>query len=151
MDFIVWVVVAVALAIAEILISGFYLLFFAFGAAITAIAAIFVPELNSQLWIFLLSSVFFLLLGRPFLKRVFNLTDQPSHPSNASALIGEVVLVLEAVDRYGGRVRVLHSGEVWSAYIKPEAGEAPSGLPEGAEGVVSAVDGAKLVIQPRPA
>lgn len=147
MTLMVWIIVAVALAVVEIATVGFFFMFFAFGALITAFATVLTDDLNIQLMVFLGSSVILLLFGRPILKRMFNLSDNPV-ASNASKLVGEPVLVLEPVTRYSGRVRVLHSGESWSAYLADGLSENCSELPTGAEGLVKAVDGAKLVVEP---
>lgn len=149
MEFLLWVVIAVALAILEIFTAGFFALFFAMGAILTALIAIFFSDLNLQLMVFLIASVICLLVGRPLLKKLFKLEEGPVKASNVSALLGEAVLALQPVTRYSGRVRVLHSGEVWSAYLKTEGDEAEEQIAEGQEGIVLSVDGAKLVIQKR--
>lgn len=141
----VWLIVAIVLAVVEIATVGFFVMFFAMGALITAGAAFFLTDLPSQLAVFLISSVVLLVFARPLVKRTLNLNDQPSRQSNADSLPGEAVLVLEPVTRYTGRVKLLHSGEVWSAYLDPAHTE-PEILAE-VEAEVVAVDGAKLVIR----
>lgn len=150
MSIFVWVVVAVILAILEIVTVGFFCLFFALGAACAAISSIFTDDMNLQMGVFLISSILFLVFGRPMVKKAFQVSDKPV-PTNSDKLVGEEVLVLEKVTRYGGRVKVLHTGEVWSAYVHQAEGSGPDEIEEGAEGIVSRVDGAKLVIQPAPA
>lgn len=147
MHFLVWIIIAFILGISEIVTAGFFMLFFAFGAAITAIVAMFVPNLLTQLIVFLVSSVLLLMYARPFVTKAFKVSDKPSKDSNVATLMGEDVLVTENVDRYGGRVKLLHSGEIWTAYL--EVSEECDTLSAGQEGIVSAVDGAKLVIKPK--
>lgn len=147
LNVLIWVAIAVALTIAEIFTAGFFIIFFAAGAAITAIACLFIQEQVTCLTIFLLSSSLLLIFARPTLKKLFNITDLPPKQSNVSSLIGEDVLVLETVNRYGGRVRLLHSGEIWSAYLDESSDGEP--IPVDEEGIVSFVDGAKLAIKPK--
>lgn len=147
MDFILWVVIAVALSVLEIVLAGFFMLFFGLGAAVTAVVAIFNPDLTLQLSVFLISSLIFLFMGRPLLNKWFKVSDRPPVASNVSKLKGETVLVIEPVNRYGGRVRVVNSGETWTAYLKE--GTETAELAVDQEGVIEAIDGAKLVISPR--
>lgn len=145
-----WIIVAVSLAILEIFTAGFFIIFFAAGAAITAVSALFITNVTAQLTIFLISSVIMVWFARPIVKKAFNISDLPTKPSNVETLVGEEILVLEDVSRYSGRVKVLHTGEIWTAYLD-KSEEEDSTLPAGAEGVVASVDGAKLVIKPRQA
>jgi membrane protein implicated in regulation of membrane protease activity len=147
MSLLFWVVVAVVLAIVEIFTVSFFFLFFAIGATITAVVAIFTEDINLQTWIFILSSLLCLAFARPLVKKAFR-AEPEKVPSNVSRVLGEAVLVLEPVTRYAGRVRVLHTGEVWSAYLDEETVKDVSELAADQEGVVCRVDGAKLVIKP---
>lgn len=146
MSYFIWIIIAVALSVVEIFTAGFFVIFFALGALITAGVAFVTLDFSTQMGVFLVSSTLLVLFGRPFLKKTFNLTEQPLKATNIDKIKGETVLVLEPVTRYAGRVRVLHTGEVWTAYLTPDLeGET---LEAGQEGQVIAVDGAKLVIQP---
>lgn len=147
MSLLFWVVVAVVLAIVEIFTVGFFFLFFAIGATLAAISALFTDDINLQTGVFILSSLLCLLFARPLLKKAFRV-DSKQVPSNVSRVIGEAVLVLEPVTKYTGRVRVLHTGEVWSAYLDEETTKCVTELAADQEGVICEVDGAKLVIKP---
>jgi membrane protein implicated in regulation of membrane protease activity len=99
------------LAIAEIFTSGFFLLCFAVGAVIAAIASYFgVPPLG-QFGVFVVASAGALLLLRPFANRVTSV----STPVGSDRLVGKAGIVVEVIDpaRGVGVVRVEH--ETWSA------------------------------------
>ncbi|MGE0200807.1 MAG: NfeD family protein [Candidatus Melainabacteria bacterium] len=137
-----WVATSIALVVAEIFTVGFFFFFFAVGAAAAAISTFLTSSWVIHTVIFIVVSAVSLFYARPILRQSFNITDQPQHRSNVDALTGERILVLETVTRYGGKVRLMHTGEVWTAY-RPDGEE---DLPEGSEACVFRVDGAKLVI-----
>lgn len=149
MDLVLWLAVAVVCGLLEIFTAGFFFLFLAGGALVTAFASLFAPSLLTQGVIFAVASLLLILYARPILKRTINISDKPRFESNVDALVGQEVLVLERVNRYQGRVKVLGTGEVWTAYMS-DAGE-DLVLEEGSAGVVMRVDGAKLAVLPRPA
>lgn len=143
-----WIVLALLLGIVEIFTVGFFFCFFAFGALIAAIASLFVPGLVPQTIIFVISSLALVFLARPLLKKTFKVGNRPAVDSNVSALLNTTVYILEDVDKYRGKVKVTHTGEVWSAYLADENGAV---LPAGQEAIIIKVDGAKLAIAPRQA
>ncbi len=149
MDLVLWLAVAVVCGLLEIFTAGFFFLFLAGGALVTAFVSLFAPSLLTQGAIFAVASLLLILYARPILKRTINISDKPKYESNVDALVGQEVLVLEPVNRYQGRVKVLHTGEVWTAYIPNDDENAV--LEEGKVGVISRVDGAKLVVLPRGA
>src|SRR5690606_15455054 len=122
------------LVVLELLTAGFFSLFFAVGALVAAcVAWVFPDDFNLQLWVFLLSSVGCFIIGRPALKNMFGVGDKPPVPSNVDALIGQEVLALEPVTRIHGRVKVLHTGEVWSAIL--DGAEGDNALPPDSAGI----------------
>lgn len=107
-----WVVMAILLAIAEIFTTGFFLVCFAFGAAIAALAGFlgFAPLV--QFAIFVVASAAAVLLVRPLANRV---SEPNATPVGIDRLLGRQGIVLETIDpaRGAGVVRVDH--EPWSA------------------------------------
>lgn len=103
---------AILLAIAEIFTSGFFLICFALGAAIAAVAGFFDIGSLAQFAIFVAGSALALFLVRPFANRIA--TDNPQ-PVGIDRLLGKQGIVLETIDpaRGIGVVRVEH--ERWSA------------------------------------
>ncbi len=112
MSWIVWVVVAVALAVGEILTPG---LFFAGPLALAAVAAAVAAaagaDAAASVSVFLLGSLASLLLLRPIARRHVRLPALSR--TGTDALVGRKAIVTRQVDAHGGRVRI--GGEEWSA------------------------------------
>ncbi|WP_303673222.1 NfeD family protein [Vampirovibrio chlorellavorus] len=142
-----WVALALLLGIIEVFTVGFFVCFFALGALIAALASLFIPGLLGQTLVFVLSSLLMVWWARPVLTKAFKVGNRPAVESNVSALLNTVVLVLEPVDKYTGKVKVTHTGEVWTAYLANEDGET---IPVGQEALIVKVDGAKLAVTPKP-
>lgn len=145
-DLAIWLGLAILLGVVEIATVGFFFVFFAVGALVAALATLFTDSMIMQSLVFVLASCLLVLFARPFFQKMLKLGDKPK-PSNVSALIGAEVLVLEDVDKYQGKVKVVHTGEVWSAFLA-DAGAAV--LAVGSAGRIVKIDGAKLAVQAKP-
>ena len=112
MNWVVWVVVAVVLAIGEVLTPGaFFLGPVALAAVAGAVAAAVGGPVWLQLVVFIAGSTASLGLLRPIARA--HLRMPAAIRTGAAALEGGHALVLQRVDRNGGRVRI--GGEEWSA------------------------------------
>lgn len=147
MDVLLWISIAVILLIIEIITVGFFCLFFAIGAAATASVAYFLPDTGTQVMLFVGISLLTLAFARPLLKKALNISEKPLQDSNAKALIGQTALVLEAVHRHGGKVKVASTGELWSAYLELDNTSAEIGIQPPQEVIIVNVDGAKLAVK----
>jgi membrane protein implicated in regulation of membrane protease activity len=107
----VWIVVAVALAVGEMLTTGFVLGAIAVAAVLPALVAAVGFGLALQLIVFIAGTVASLLLLRPLARR--HLEMPRAIRTGTAALVGARAVVVERVDDDGGRVRI--GGEVWSA------------------------------------
>jgi membrane protein implicated in regulation of membrane protease activity len=109
---VVWLVVAVALAIGEILTPG---LFFLGPVALAAIPATIVAVSGGStvlaLIVFLAGAVLSLAFLRPIARRHLHLPALSR--TGTDALVGRKALVTRRVDLQGGRVKI--GGEEWSA------------------------------------
>ncbi|HEY9745935.1 MAG TPA: NfeD family protein [Oculatellaceae cyanobacterium] len=143
----IWLGIAILLGIFEIFTVGLLFVFFAFGALVAALVSIWSDSMLLEAVVFVVASLLLIVFARPLFRKAFKIGDQPQRPSNVDALIGMEVLVLEPVDRLQGRVKILNTGEVWSAYLEAET-VGPT-LEMNALGVIRKVDGAKLVIVPK--
>jgi len=107
-----WAVIAVALAIGEIFTPG---LFFLGPIAVAAVAAMIVAALGAgwviELAVFAAGAVASLAVLRPIARS--HLRMPAALRTGTAALVGARAVVLERVDAAGGRVRI--GGEVWSA------------------------------------
>jgi membrane protein implicated in regulation of membrane protease activity len=112
MGWVVWVVVAVALAIGEIFTPG---LFFLGPVAIAAAAAAVAAALGAgAVWaaiVFILGSLASLGFLRPVARRHVRLPAISR--TGTAALVGRKGIVTRRIDAVGGRVRI--GGEEWTA------------------------------------
>ena len=102
-----WLAAALILAIAEIIAPGFFMIFLAAGAALTAIAVLVVPgaPLILQTLLFALFTAAAVGLGRRWYRQGPAASD-PLLNDRAARLIGTTVEVCEPITAGEGRVRV---------------------------------------------
>ena len=108
----IWLIVALGLAAAEVLTGDLFLLMLGGGAlAAAGSAAVF----DGPIWVdgvvFLVVSVLLLVGVRPALRR--RLVSGKGLPEPVKALEGKSALVLDRVARHEGQVKL--DGEVWTA------------------------------------
>jgi membrane protein implicated in regulation of membrane protease activity len=136
---VIWAVVAVALAVGELLTPG---LFFLGPVALAAVAAGIASLVGAAAWlqvlVFIVASLASLGVIRPIARahlRVPALTR-----TGTDALVGTKALVLQRVDANGGRVRI--GGEEWSAraYMEDQV------LEPGARVEVVKIEGATALV-----
>ncbi len=137
-SWLIWLIVAGALAVGEVLTLGFLLGPLALAAAVTAAAAGAGASTEIQLVIFILGSLASLLVFRPIAQRHMRTPAQLR--TGTAALVGRPALVLEAVDRDGGRVKI--GGEEWTARSYDE----DRSFAEGARVEVMRIDGATALV-----
>src|SRR5687768_9983911 len=107
---VVWVVIAVALAVGEVMTAGFVLGAIALAAVLPALAAALGLGLAAQLVLFTAGTLASLVLLRPLAQR--HLHVPAAIRTGTKALEGARAVVLVRVDDTGGRVRI--GGEEWS-------------------------------------
>lgn len=140
-DWVVWLILAVTLGIAEIFTLTASLGLLGAAALITsAVAALGLP-LPLQLIIFTLTSAAGLLVIRPIAAR--HIRQVPSQRFGVQALEGKTAYVLREVSGHDGRVRI--GGEEWSARSYDET----LVIPEGAIVDVIKIEGATALVYPR--
>lgn len=132
----IWAIVALVLAAAELVVPGVFLIFLAIGAALTAVVEFLVPMNTAfQMLLFSILSALTVSGGRLWYLARPASTD-PLLNDRAARLIGRPVTVSDAIVDGEGRVRVDDSS--WRA-TGPDA-------PVGARMTVVEVDGATLVV-----
>jgi membrane protein implicated in regulation of membrane protease activity len=107
-----WLLLAVGLAIAEVFTSTFVLIMFAAGALAAAGAAALDGDLAVQGIVFAAVSAAALFGVRPSIRRHLDRTGQDT-PLGLAAIEGAEGLVLEQVDAEHGVIKI--EGETWSA------------------------------------
>jgi membrane protein implicated in regulation of membrane protease activity len=135
----VWVVVAIALAVGEVLTPGlFFLGPVALAAVAAGVASLFGAGAVGSLIVFLVGSLASLAFLRPVARRHVRLPAISR--TGTDALVGRKALVTRKVDAHGGRVRI--GGEEWSAraYLDEQV------LDEGASVDVIQIEGATALV-----
>ena len=137
-----WLILAVVLGGAELLVPGVFLIFLAIAAAITGLASIALPglPLAGQLLSFAIWSAVTILIGKRWYRDYPVATTDPMLNDRAARLIGEIVTVAQAIDHGRGRVR-LGDGE-WMA-LGPD-------LPVGARARVVGVEETAVRVEALP-
>ena len=116
-----WLIGGVILLIAELIAPGFFLIFIGAAAIATGILAFLLPlGIALQLGIFAVLAYLAARFGgrRAYAMR-YDYSADPLLNDRAKRLLGQVVIVSQAVDSNGGRVRVGDSE--WSARGGPAA------------------------------
>jgi membrane protein implicated in regulation of membrane protease activity len=141
-DWLVWLIIAGVLAAGETASGTFVLLMMSGGAAGGAITAALGGPLLLQVIVALIVTVGLVWLVRPVAVR--HLNPGPAAITGTDALVGRSAVVLSAVTRDGGRVRL--NGAEWSARAKDPRQD----LPAGTRVSVIAIEGATAVVWKDP-
>ncbi|WP_326524564.1 NfeD family protein [Sphingomonas sp.] len=135
-----WLVAAVLLGGAELLLPGVFLVFLAIAAAITGVFLLLFPELPvpAQLLSFAAWSAISVWIGRRWYRDNPVETSDPLLNHRVARLIGETVTVAQPIEGGSGRVRVGDSE--WLA-------RGPD-TPAGARVRVTGAEGTALTVEP---
>jgi membrane protein implicated in regulation of membrane protease activity len=137
----IWLILAGALAAGETVSGTFILLMMSGGAAAGAITATFAPA-AVQVIVAIVATLALLWLVRPVAIRHMN--PGPAAITGSDALVGKEAVVLAKVTQDGGRVRL--NGAEWSA----RAIDPKQDLPAGTRVSVVKIDGATAVVWQDP-
>ncbi|MBW8039485.1 MAG: NfeD family protein [Planctomycetes bacterium] len=121
----IWFLVGLTLLILEFIMPGLIVAFFGVGAWIVAIICLFIDiSLNTQLLIFIVSSVLSLLLLRKWLKGIFmgHIASKQNMRENLEEFIGHRAVVKERIVP-NGRGKVEFHGTDWQAEADEEIAE----------------------------
>jgi membrane protein implicated in regulation of membrane protease activity len=139
----VWLIVGIALMIAEVVSGDFVLIMLGVAALFGAGADVLTGNLVIDVAVFAVASVGMLVLVRPALKRRF--LAGPIHHTGIEALIGARAVVVSTVDHEAGRVKL--AGDVWSART---LGEHQPPIAPGTPVTVVEISGATAVVSAEP-
>ena len=137
-----WLVVLVVLVVIELLTMGLTTVWFAGGALMATIAALFHAPLALQIILFLLVSALLLFFTRPLAVKYFN---RDRVRTNAESLVGRQAIVISEIDNLQGIGQVNVGGMEWSARTRVDGVK----LPVGTVATVLAINGVKLVVEER--
>ncbi len=137
---VIWLVVAVVLGVAEVLNLSFYLFPFAIGAAGAALVALAGGGAILAWPVFAVLTAASFGVLRPIAKR--HVQMPPQIRTGTAALIGRHAIVLEDIDNGAATGSVRLDGEVWSA----RAYDDDESFPKGARVQVMEIRGATALV-----
>ena len=108
---VIWTIVAGALAVGEIVSLSFFMGPIAIAAVLAAVAALAGAGTALQMVVFIVASAASLAVLRPIARR--HLHTPAKIRTGTAALVGSRAVALERIDGSGGTVKL--TGEVWSA------------------------------------
>lgn len=142
MSWIIWLIVAAVLGVAELVTMTFAFGLIAVAAVVAAVVGAFHLDLGVQLAAFVAAAGAGLVFIRPIAIR--HLKQPPQLRTGAAALVGRSAIVLEEVTEHNGRVRI--DGEEWTS--RPYLDETLV-IPVGARVDVMQIKGATALVYPR--
>jgi membrane protein implicated in regulation of membrane protease activity len=140
-SWIVWLVLAAVLGVAEIMTTTLAFGLIAVGAVVAGVVGVAGAGLPFQLIAFGVASAAGLGVVRPIAVR--HIKQPPLLRTGTSALVGRSAKVVEAITDDGGKVRI--GGELWSARPYDES----QVIPVGSTVDVFAIEGATALVHPR--
>jgi membrane protein implicated in regulation of membrane protease activity len=140
-SWIVWLVLAAVLGVAEVMTTTLAFGLIAAGAVVAAVVGAAGLGLPVQLGAFAVAAAAGLVVVRPIAMR--HIKQPPLLRTGTSALVGRSAKVVEEITDDGGRVRI--GGELWSARPYDES----QVIPVGSTVDVFAIEGATALVHPR--
>ena len=140
-SWIVWLVLAAVLGVAEVMTTTLAFGLIAAGAVVAAVVGAAGAGLPFQLGAFAVASAAGLVVVRPIAMR--HIKQPPLLRTGTSALVGRSAKVIEEITDDGGRVRI--GGELWSARPYDES----QVIPVGSTVNVFAIEGATALVHLR--
>ena len=140
-SWIVWLIVAAVLGVAELLTTTLAFGLIAIAAVAAAVVGAFHLSFALQLVAFAVAAGAGLGLVRPI--AIKHIKQPPALRTGVAALVGRSAIVLEEVTEHGGRVRI--DGEEWSSRPYDES----LVIPVGTKVDVMQIKGATVLVYPR--
>lgn len=109
-----WLIASAVFLLIEILTLGLTSIWFAGGAVVAAIAALFGVPFLVQMLLFIVVTCLLFALTRPVAKRYLNNRVQKT---NTDALIGQTALVKETINNMESKGYVQLNGQDWTAEV----------------------------------
>ncbi len=137
---IMWLVLLILFLVAEGATAAITTIWFAVGALVAMLSAIFGLELWVQIMLFVVVSVGLLLALRPLLKKFIS---PKKTATNIDSVIGSQGVVQERIDNVSGTGKVKLSGMEWTA--RSTSGEV---IAAGVQIKVDRIEGVKVFVTP---
>ena len=137
----IWLIIAGACIIIEMLTIGFLVFWFAIGALIAMCASFFINSVVAQTTVFILSSTILLFATKPVVEKFQKST--PNYKTNSSSIEGENGIVTSPIITNEGKGQIKVRSEVWSAKSF-DGRNIPSGTPV----TIEKIEGVKAIVKP---
>lgn len=111
----IWLIAAGLLGVAELLTLDLVLLMFGGAALVTFGAALLGAPVFAQLVTFIVAALGLLILVRPIAARHIR-SRSPDQVDGAQVFVGRLGVVSQTVDETGGRIKI--GGDEWSAVVQ---------------------------------
>lgn len=141
-DEIMWLILLVILVAVEIATMGLTTIWFAGGALVATVAAVFNVPTPVQFVLFVGVSIVLLFFTRPIAVKYFNKTRVKT---NVESLVGKQALVIEEIDNSKGQGQVIVEGREWSARAILEE----KCIKTGVNTTIVGIRGIKLIVEER--
>lgn len=138
MAIIIWLVVAALLIIVEIATMGLTTIWFAGGAVVAALAAIFEAHWLVQVLLFAIVSLVLLIFTRPIATKHLM---KEQEKTNVESLVGQTALVTATINNIKSEGTVKINGLEWTARSLND-----TVIEEGSKVVIDSVSGVKLIV-----
>ena len=136
----IWLVLAIVLAITELVTAGLTTIWFSVGALASLLLVLCgVDNITVQIVVFVLVSLISLIVTRPLVKKYIKKKVQPT---NADRCIGKEAFVTEEINNILSKGAVKINGIEWSA-----RSEDNSVIENGAKVKIISIDGVKVIVQ----
>lgn len=131
-----WIIIAAALAVTELLTMALIAMYFAIGAAAAALVAWLDGHVALQLVAFAATGIVLLLISRPILK---GRLESPTVHTNVDRMVGKRGIVTIPIDNDANTGQIRVGTEYWTARWVEDATAAP--IPVDTRVEIVAVDG----------
>lgn len=135
----VWLILAVVMAILEACTVQLVSVWFAIGGLAACITSLFTDSIIIEAVVFVAVSAIALAVTRPLVKK---LKKKKAEPTNADRYIGKTAVVISAIDNENAQGMVKVDNEKWTA--RSDSGEL---IPKGTIVTVIAIEGVKLIVK----
>lgn len=139
---VIWLIILVVLAVIELVTMGLTTVWFAGGSLVAAIASALQAPLWLQITLFFVVSLVMLFFTRPIAVKYFN---KDRVRTNIEGMIGQQAVVTSEVNNLEGIGEVRVGGLEWTARTTVDGYT----LPVGTVVVIQAVEGVKLIVEPK--
>lgn len=135
-----WLIAMAVLLVIEIITMGLTTIWFAAGALVAVVAALFHAPLVVQFVLFVVVSVILFCFTRPVAEKYLN---NSRTKTNINSIIGEEAKVTEEIDNFNQKGAVVVKGLEWTARSADES----EVIPAGSKVRVKEVSGVKLIVE----